>query len=165
MWPGGGGLPGEGGWRAGGAGRRGPGGGGRRRRAPGRGLQKGRACCGFSKGAFGDVLQAADVVVGLAGTANEQAAGLGKPVVVFPGPGVQFGPRFFSSQRLLLGDALAVVAAFARGGGRRSAGDFADPARRERMAAVGRERMGPPGAAGRMADAIGRLWGLESEGP
>ncbi len=31
-------------------------------------------------------------MIGLSGTANEQAAGLGKPVVTFVGPGSQFTP-------------------------------------------------------------------------
>lgn len=36
---------------------------------------------------LGDALQAADLVLGLAGAANEQAAGLGKPIVTFWGGG------------------------------------------------------------------------------
>jgi Uncharacterized protein conserved in bacteria len=40
---------------------------------------------------------------------------------------------------------------------------LSDPARRARMAAAGRERMGPPGAADRMAEAIGRLWKWEEQ--
>lgn len=108
--------------------------------------------------AFGDVLIASEVVVGLAGTANEQAAGLGKPVVVFPGPGVQFGARFLRAQKRLLGDAVAVaeprpaaVAATVRR-------ILEDPELHARMAAAGRERMGPPGASRRMARSIAALW-------
>lgn len=126
-------------------------------------FRKGNAFLWLLEGAFGDVLQAADVVVGLAGTANEQAAGLGKPVVAFPGPGVQFGPRFMRAQRLLLGDALAVAPPSPEGVAAEVRAILRDPARRARMAAVGRERMGPPGAADRMAAAIGRLWGWEDE--
>ena len=36
---------------------------------------------------FGDVLAVSDLVLGLAGTGNEQAAGLGKPIVTFWGGG------------------------------------------------------------------------------
>lgn len=115
----------------------------------------------LTRGVFGDVLQAADVVVGLAGTANEQAAGLGKPVVAFPGPGVQFGPRFLRAQKRLLGDALAVVAPDPEAVAAEVRLILQDEARRARMAAIGRERMGPPGAAARMAAAIARIWDLD----
>jgi uncharacterized protein (TIGR03492 family) len=50
---------------------------------------------------FGAALEAATIAVGLAGTANEQTAGLGKPVVAFPGPGVQYTRRFMALQRRL----------------------------------------------------------------
>lgn len=126
-------------------------------------LQKGRGFLWLLTGAFGDVLATADVVVGLAGTANEQAAGLGKPVVAFPGPGVQFGPRFMRAQKLLLGDALAVAPPTPEAVAAEVRDILTNPTRRERMAAAGRERMGPPGAADRMAAAIGRLWGLEDD--
>lgn len=124
-------------------------------------LRKGAASIQLLTDVFGDVLAAADVVVGLAGTANEQAAGLGKPVVAFPGPGVQFGPRFLRAQRLLLGDALAVAPPSPEAVAAEVRSILADAARRERMAGVGRERMGPPGAAHRMAEAIGRLWNFK----
>lgn len=108
----------------------------------------------LTQGVFGDVVQAADVVIGLAGTANEQAAGLGKPVVAFPGPGVQFGPRFLRAQKRLLGEALAVTPPDPRAVAAEAAALLSDESRRARMAAAGRARMGPPGAAARMAAAI-----------
>ncbi|MFO7264687.1 MAG: lipid-A-disaccharide synthase-related protein [Bacillota bacterium] len=126
-------------------------------------FQKGRGFLWILEGAFGDVLAAADVVIGLAGTGNEQAAGLGKPVVAFPGPGVQFGPRFMRAQRLLLGEALAVTPPDPGAVAAEVRAILSDPARRARMAAAGRERMGPPGAADRMAEAIGRLWKWEEQ--
>lgn len=110
------------------------------------------------EGAFGDVLSAAEVVVGLAGTANEQAAGLGKPVVVFPGPGVQFGGRFLRAQKRLLGDAVAVVEPDPRAVAEQVRRILDDAELRQRMAAAGKERMGPPGASRRMARAIAALW-------
>lgn len=121
-------------------------------------LQKGAAVLHLIEGAFGDVLNAAEVVIGLAGTANEQAAGLGKPVVAFPGPGVQFSGRFLRAQQLLLGDALAVTSAQPAAVAAQVERIFADDGLRERMSATGRERMGPPGAARRMAAALAALW-------
>ncbi|MGQ0568777.1 MAG: lipid-A-disaccharide synthase-related protein [Armatimonadota bacterium] len=104
-------------------------------------------------GAFADALLRASVVIGLAGTANEQAAGLGRPVVAFPGPGAQFSPQFLATQHRLLGDALvptrdwqeaaAMVVRLLR-----------DPFERQRRGAVGRERMGPPGGAQRITAAL-----------
>ncbi|MDQ7827789.1 MAG: lipid-A-disaccharide synthase-related protein [Armatimonadota bacterium] len=92
----------------------------------------------------------AEVVVGLAGTANEQAAALGRPVVAFPGRGAQYTPRFLALQSRVLGEALvptpspdAAAAAALR--------LLSDPAERARRGEVGRQRMGPPGAAPRIA--------------
>lgn len=121
-------------------------------------LQHNGATLVVAEGAFGDVLVASEVVIGLAGTANEQAAGLGKPVVVFPGPGVQFGGRFLRAQKQLLGDAVAVSEPDPAAVAARVEQIFTDESLRNRMAAVGRERMGPPGASGRMARAIAELW-------
>ena len=52
---------------------------------------------------FVEVLQASDIVLAMAGTASEQAVGLGKPVVQFPGNGPQFTFKFAEAQRRLLG--------------------------------------------------------------
>ena len=51
------------------------------------------------KGRFADLLAASDLVLGLAGTGNEQAVGLGKPVVAFPGRGPQFSEKFARMQK------------------------------------------------------------------
>ena len=58
---------------------------------------------------FGDILNRSDIVIGLTGTANEQAAGMGKPVVAFAGRGVQYTASFAKRQTQLLGKALSVV--------------------------------------------------------
>jgi uncharacterized protein (TIGR03492 family) len=55
---------------------------------------------------FADALACGTVVIGMAGTAHEQAAAMGRPVVGFPGQGAQFGPQFLRLQQRLLGDAL-----------------------------------------------------------
>ncbi|HEV8353167.1 MAG TPA: hypothetical protein VGR24_03100 [bacterium] len=109
---------------------------------------------------FGGTVGSADVVVSLAGTASEQAAGLGKPVVAFPGSGPQFTPQFLALQQKLLGDALVsaptwteAAAAVLR--------LLADPEERLRRGAAGRLRMGPPGAIERIAGEI--LKGLKAQ--
>ncbi|MDR7402354.1 MAG: lipid-A-disaccharide synthase-related protein [Armatimonadota bacterium] len=101
-------------------------------------------------GAFGAAVRVADVVVGLAGTANEQAAGLGKPVVAFPGPGPQFTRPFLRLQQRILGDAVVAVGSWdeAAEAVLRLLGN---PAERARRGEAGRQRMGPPGAVSQIA--------------
>jgi uncharacterized protein (TIGR03492 family) len=103
--------------------------------------------------AFGDAVQAADVVVGLAGTANEQAAGLGKPVVIFTGTGSQVTAEFVALQQRLLGEAL-VAAADWRDAARAVARLLGDPNERAARGEAGRRRMGLPGAVTRIAQAV-----------
>jgi uncharacterized protein (TIGR03492 family) len=103
--------------------------------------------------AFGDAIRAADVVVGLAGTANEQAAGLGKPVVTFVGPGAQVSPQFVALQQRLLGDALIVAPSW-QDAAEAVVRLLGNPAERTTRGTVGRQRMGEPGAVPRIASAI-----------
>jgi len=101
-------------------------------------------------------LGAADVVLGQAGTGNEQAAGLGKPVVAAAAPGEspQSVGWYRMRQQKLLGDALVVLSedddAFARD----VLALLADRARLAAMSAAGRERMGSPGASDAIAQAV-----------
>ncbi len=108
-------------------------------------------------GAFGDLLQSSDIVLGQAGTGNEQAVGLGKPVISAADArkGQPDGVGWYRMrQQRLLGDALLVLPsddeAFASG----VIALLDDPARRAAMANAGRERMGTPGAARRIAEAV-----------
>lgn len=59
--------------------------------------------------AFADILYECDLVLGMAGTAVEQAVGLGKPVVQIPGYGPQFTYRFAEAQMRLLGLSVSTV--------------------------------------------------------
>ena len=102
------------------------------------------------QGKFGDVLARSRIVIGMAGTGNEQAVGLGKPVVAFPGDGPQFTKAFLEVQRRLLGDSVYAVM------DPEAAADVVldilqDEDRYNEMARIGRERMGEPGAAERIA--------------
>ncbi len=101
---------------------------------------------------FGDVLNVSSVVIGLSGTGNEQAAGLGRPVVAFPGRGPQFTARFARAQKRLLGEALALVeSGGAEAVAREVLAILGDPARVSTMRRAGYERMGEQGAARRTA--------------
>lgn len=104
-------------------------------------------------GNFADAAARATLVLGMSGTANEQAAGLGKPVVAIPGSGPQFTRKFLALQARLLGEAVVPT---------RDPTEAAqavlrlldDVGERTRRGEVGRARMGPPGAAERMADRV-----------
>ncbi|HEY9299530.1 MAG TPA: hypothetical protein VIQ31_24835 [Phormidium sp.] len=59
--------------------------------------------------AFADILQQSSLVIGMTGTAVEQAVGLGKPVNAVPGNGPAFTYRFAEAQNRLLGDSVQVI--------------------------------------------------------
>src|SRR5690606_21491486 len=102
----------------------------------------------------GAILRECHLVVGLAGTANEQAAGLGKPVVAFPGPGFQATETFLTDQRRLLGEAVSVAPPQPQEGAREVCRIASDPDRYRRMSEAGKAAMGRAGAAERMAAQI-----------
>ena len=112
-------------------------------------------CVIVSQGWFGDVLNVSNIVIGLSGTGNEQAAGLGRPVVTFPTDGPQFSLKFAQAQKRLLGEAVAFVES-------RDVRDIAsevmsilgDSMRIARMRKAGHARMGEQGAATRTAKII-----------
>lgn len=99
---------------------------------------------------FSDCLYQADLAIAMAGTATEQVVGLGKPVITLPGRGPQFTPAFAEAQTRLLGPSVILVNhpeavppqvhRLCR-----------DPVALKRIAENGRQRLGPPGAAGRIA--------------
>lgn len=103
------------------------------------------------RGRFAAVLASARAALGTAGTANEQAVGVGLPVVAFPVPPL-FGHEYLENQARLLGDGLLVSTAdpVAVAGKLQSA--LFDEDVRERARAAGVERMGGPGASAALAD-------------
>jgi uncharacterized protein (TIGR03492 family) len=106
-------------------------------------------------GEFGDLLADCDIVLGQAGTANEQAAGLGLPVIASSPMGDPASVGWYRMrQQRLLGDALLVLP----DDDRRFADDFVallrDPDRMRAMGEVGRSRMGGPGGANAVAEAV-----------
>src|SRR5690625_6782138 len=71
-------------------------------------LAKGPHAVPLYRGRFAEILHASRVVIGMTGTATEQAAGLGIPVLTCPGHGLQFSEKFVAIQKRLLGDAIWV---------------------------------------------------------
>lgn len=106
-----------------------------------------------AKGRFADVLRLSRVVVGMAGTANEQAIGLGVPLVTVPSSGVQ-GERYVRMKMAYFGEAAVLAPREPDAVAGAVAGLLADPARCARMAAAGRERMGLPGGSEAIAGAV-----------
>jgi hypothetical protein len=104
-------------------------------------------------GALGAVLAEATIAVGQAGTANEAAAAAGVPVVALAEPAKK-EDWYRMRQRRLLDGALALVPADPERGAQALRALLDDGARRAEMSRIGRERIGPPGAAAAIAAAV-----------
>lgn len=97
-----------------------------------------------AEGALGDLVEASDVVLTQAGTATIQALGLGRPVVSFTratdrAKRHRDEQAFFGDSRILVRDAAGALSDAL-------AALLADDPDRARRGAIGRERIGPPGA-------------------
>ncbi|MBW4548275.1 MAG: lipid-A-disaccharide synthase-related protein [Symplocastrum torsivum CPER-KK1] len=94
-----------------------------------------------------------DCCIAMAGTATEQFVGLGKPAIAIPGKGPQFTPAFAEAQTRLLGPSLILVehpdkvASVVQQ-------LFRDPDWLQLIGENGRQRMGEPGAAARIANCL-----------
>jgi uncharacterized protein (TIGR03492 family) len=112
-------------------------------------------------GRFGDIVDACDLVIGMAGTAVEQAVGLGKPAVTFPGRGAQFTAAFARAQKRLLGDSVCLVSSSRpRDVVNEVASILSDSDRYAKMSRAGVGRMGEAGAASRFVEYIRALDGV-----
>jgi hypothetical protein len=109
------------------------------------------------RGPLGAILAEATLAIGQAGTANEAAAASGVPVVALDLAGARRGDWYRMRQERLLDGALLVVPG--AGAAEAVTGLLADPGRLATMAAIGRERMGPPGGARAIAAAVAELAG------
>ncbi len=110
-------------------------------------LRRGRMEVILARGKFGDIIKKSSLVIGLAGTGNEQAAGFGRPVVAFKSAARQYNARFLKSQKKLLGENLAVVQAEPAVVAGEALGILKDRARYGRMSRCGIARMGSKGGA------------------
>ncbi|MFN3265597.1 MAG: lipid-A-disaccharide synthase-related protein [Deinococcales bacterium] len=110
-------------------------------------------CVNILSNAFAALLHRADVVLGTSGTGNEQAVGLGKPVVSFATRGPQYTRNFAKAQQRLLGAGLVFVD---KPVDNSSLSEAVRQAYKNRELAqkAGWERMGPAGGAARVAAKI-----------
>ncbi len=109
------------------------------------------------QGPLGPLLGRVVLVLGQAGTANEAAAAAALPVIAFERESDRTSSWYRRRQRGLLGESLAVLPGGASDASRGVAEILDDPARRARMGAIGRSRMGAPGASHRIAERIAEL--------
>lgn len=116
-------------------------------------VREGRAVRVVSE-CFESLVDEADLVVGLAGTANEQAAASGKPVITCVGCGPQTAAARMREQERLLGGAAEFVGGDAKAVAAAVTHLIRHPEERNRRGALGVARLGPPGGAGRIADAV-----------
>jgi len=106
------------------------------------------------RGPIGELIARAEIVLGQAGTANEAAAAAGVPVVAFERTHDRKNAWYRMRQGGLLGDALLVLPGDLDTAAQAIGDLLGDPTRRERMGAAGRARMGGPGGAHAIAQAI-----------
>ena len=102
--------------------------------------------------ALGNVLQASDHVLSQAGTATIQALGLGKPVITF----IRRRDRRsrFRDEQMLFGDARCAVPAEIPAIGAALRHLLEDGGERRRLGALGRQRIGGPGAIDTILDVL-----------
>lgn len=108
---------------------------------------------------FGDSIKMADIVIGQAGTGNEQAVGLGKPVIAFDSSGNEKLGWYRLRQKGLLGDSLSITPRDPEDIAMSSLDILRNSEKYEEMSGIGRERMGPPGGAKKMAEHIVKFGG------
>jgi uncharacterized protein (TIGR03492 family) len=110
--------------------------------------------------AFGSILRGATLVLGMAGTAAEEAVALGKPVIQVPGDGPQFTYRFAEAQSRLLGPSAQLIgtgpatAETLRLAAERAVATLADREYLARVAEEGPRRLGVRGGSRRIAETL-----------
>ena len=95
---------------------------------------------------FENVIYNYEIVIGLSGTGNEQAAGIGKPVIAFVGRGAQYNKKFAKAQGQLLGASLSVVKRNPKRVAEEVWEILNDKSRMNYMGKTGMVHMGRPGA-------------------
>lgn len=103
--------------------------------------------------AMGNLLDVSDVVLSQAGTASVQSLGLGRPVITFINP--RDRRSRFEDEQKLFGPARVVVDAEPELVGEALAALLGNEAERTRLGAIGRERIGGPGALAAILEALG----------
>lgn len=114
----------------------------------------------LTRGAFKTVLSSAKLAISTSGTAAEQAAGYGVPLVGFASDGPQYTPAFAQAQVRLLGEALTLTEANPKAVAAAITALSRNPERYKQAQEAGQAAMGEPGAVGRIAKDIQSYLGL-----
>jgi uncharacterized protein (TIGR03492 family) len=117
-------------------------------------VQKSSLKINLLKERFGTAINLAHLVIGQAGTGNEQAAGLGKPVISFDSEGKNPPGRVRARQKGQLGDSISIVHGDPESIAGKAIEILKDKKLYKQMSETGINRLGPPGAARKMADYI-----------
>ncbi len=120
-------------------------------------FQRDRAILVLSQQAYSQCLHQSDFAIAMAGTATEQFVGLGKPAIAIPGQGPQYTYAFAEAQSRLLGPSL-ILAESPQDAAQRLEKVLHDPDRLQLIAENGRQRLGNPGAAYRIAESLQNLF-------
>lgn len=102
--------------------------------------------------AMGNLLAVSDLVLSQAGTATVQSLGLGKPAITFVNP--RDRRSRFADEQMLFGEARTVVSAEGPAVGAALRRLLSDEEERRRLANIGRQRIGGPGAMQAIIDTL-----------
>ncbi|MDI6795597.1 MAG: lipid-A-disaccharide synthase-related protein [Desulfatibacillaceae bacterium] len=116
-------------------------------------VHKNRARILVYKDRFADILNACQMAVGLAGTANEQAVGLGKPLVTFPAKG-PMGKNYVKMKMELFGQSAVATKACPKAAAMAVVDILKNPQKQAAMGMEGKTRMGGPGASAAIAKTL-----------
>ncbi|AKR54410.1 hypothetical protein GCM10011321_24330 [Youhaiella tibetensis] len=106
----------------------------------------------LATGVTGNLIEAADVVLSQAGTATQQALGLGRPVITFDRADNR--RKRMADEQALMGEARRLVPQDAHALAQATARLLADRDERARLGEIGAERLGPFGAAARIVERL-----------
>jgi uncharacterized protein (TIGR03492 family) len=108
----------------------------------------------IAEGKFGDVCLRSKIIIGLAGIANEQAAGFGKPVFCFVGSGPQTTLRRWQEIQKITGKSMEIISGSAEEKAGQIINILHSPNKMEEMVKVGKESKKDWGACERIAKLI-----------
>lgn len=106
-------------------------------------LSNDRIIVHLARGSVGNLIEASDLVLSQAGTATQQALGMGKPVITFNRTDNR--PKRMADEQALMGEARILTAPEKTDLTKAIQKLLADPNEMQRLGAVGRTRLGGPG--------------------
>jgi uncharacterized protein (TIGR03492 family) len=106
----------------------------------------------LATGVAGNLIEAADLVLSQAGTATQQALGMGKPVITFNRADNR--KKRMADEQALMGEARILVENDPAALSAATLKLLTNAEERARLGAIGRERLGPSGAASKIVECL-----------